>query len=309
VRLAEEGRHEGDDEQGDEPGRVHDEPRGEGGDGDDVLRLPEELAHERHPPRRLAAGALQPVLRLGVLEVLEVECGGVLHELHARHVREALAEQRVDERDDAPEDVGEHGERELDGEQQEQPVEQPTLPPPGERRRRAGRARAGHHLVDDQLADVERGHRQHRAHEAQGEGGDREGAARPPDEAEEGRHVAQRAEALAQRAGGGARRRARVAAATAGGGHDGGRAGCDAAARLVVAGHAGGLRSNRARAGRPPGRSDPAARLLVAPGAEAAPPLAPGRHLRGGERAVAQVARERVVERREELPAPESSAL
>ena len=64
-------------------------------------------------PAGLPARALEPVLQLAVLEILEVERRRVLHQAHAGGVGELLGEQRIDERDDAAEHVGEHGEPEL----------------------------------------------------------------------------------------------------------------------------------------------------------------------------------------------------
>ena len=123
-------------------------------------------------PDGLAARALEPVLQLAVLEVLEVERGRVLHQADAGGVGEALGEQRVEQRDDAAEHVGEHGQRRArapssqarrSSEAAGQPVAQASPA------RAGGRARRDD-LVDDQLADVERGHRQQRAHQAQQRG-------------------------------------------------------------------------------------------------------------------------------------------
>jgi hypothetical protein len=65
--------HQRDREQRDQPRRVDDEPGGEADDRHDVLRLREQLADQARAPARLAARALEPVLHLAVLEVLEVE--------------------------------------------------------------------------------------------------------------------------------------------------------------------------------------------------------------------------------------------
>jgi len=79
-------------------------------------------------------------------------------------------------------------------------------------------------LVDDQLADIERCDGQHRAEEAQRALGERQHAARLPDEPQERRHVAQRANALAERL----RHRSGSAAR--------GRSGRDGAAHRIVPG-------------------------------------------------------------------------
>jgi hypothetical protein len=82
----------------------------------------------------------------------------VLHETDARGVREALGEQRVEQGDQAAEDVGEHGQHQLDAEQQQQAVEEPAGQPFAEPVMRVMRRGQPDHLVDDQLAGVERRH-------------------------------------------------------------------------------------------------------------------------------------------------------
>ena len=138
VRLAEERRDEGEHEQHDQPRRIHHEPDAEADDRDDVLRLAEDLAHQHHPAGRLAAGAFELVVEVGVLEVGEVERGGVGHEADARLVREEVAEERVEEGDGAAERVGEDREAELGGDEHDERLQLPARPP----RRRARRARA-----------------------------------------------------------------------------------------------------------------------------------------------------------------------
>ena len=198
VRLADERGQERDGEQHDEPRRVDEEPRGEAHDGDDVLRLAEELADEARAARGLAPRALQPVLQLAVLEVLEVERGRVLHEPQARLVAELLGQQRIEQRDEAAEHVGGDREPELQREQPADAVELAAREPLPQRVVDERRAREPHDLVDDELADVERHDRQQRAHDAQHALAHRQRGARPPDELQEGRKVAQRAQALAE---------------------------------------------------------------------------------------------------------------
>ncbi len=83
MRLADECRDERDREQHDEPRRVDEQARGEAGDGDQVLRLAEKLAHEPGAAGRLRARPLEPILELAILEILEVEARRVLHQPHA----------------------------------------------------------------------------------------------------------------------------------------------------------------------------------------------------------------------------------
>ena len=93
MRLADERRHERDREQHDEPRRIDDEAGGEADDRHDVLRLREELAHQRHATGRLPPCALESILQLAVLEVLEIEGGRMLHQAQARRVGELLGQQ------------------------------------------------------------------------------------------------------------------------------------------------------------------------------------------------------------------------
>ena len=73
----------------------------------DVLHLAEQLAHQVHAPHRLAARAIELVLQVGVLEILEVERRGVLHQPDAGRVGEQFRQQSVGIADHAPEQVGE----------------------------------------------------------------------------------------------------------------------------------------------------------------------------------------------------------
>ena len=200
MRLADERGDEGDGEQGDQPRRVGHEPDRECRDRDDVLRLAEDLAEQRRAAGRLPAGALEPVLQLAVLEVLEVQGRGVLHQADARDVREPLGEQRIEQRHEAAEQVGQHGQAELEGDEPGERVEQPALEPCPEALVRVPGAGEPEDLVDDQLADVQRRHRQERADEAGAEVGRAQPRTRLPDELQERREVAERSEALAPRA-------------------------------------------------------------------------------------------------------------
>ena len=105
------------------------QPRGEARDGDHVLRLAEELPDQARASGRLPPGAFQPVLQLAVLEILEVERGGVLHEPKTGLVAEPLRQQRVEQRHGAAEHVGEHRESELQREQPSDAVEQSAREP------------------------------------------------------------------------------------------------------------------------------------------------------------------------------------
>ena len=171
MRLAEESRHQRHQQQHDQPRREDDQAGRKTGHGDEVLRLGEELAHERHAAAGLAARAFELVLEFGVLEILEVEGCGMLHQSHARTRADPLGQQAVEEGDDAAQYVGQYRHRELGGQQQAQLVEMAAVEPLLQRRRLVGQLHQHHHVVDDQLADIERGHRQQGAYQAQEDGG------------------------------------------------------------------------------------------------------------------------------------------
>jgi hypothetical protein len=83
MRFAEEGRHQRQKQQYDQPGRQDDEAGGKAHDGHDILRLPEYLPHQRHPSAGLAPRPLKLVLEFGILEVFQVELCRVLHQADA----------------------------------------------------------------------------------------------------------------------------------------------------------------------------------------------------------------------------------
>ena len=117
-------------------------------------------------------------------------------------LRQAFREQAVDERDDAAENVGEHRQCELGGEEKDQPVEASA--------RRAsrrsvpgfpGRLHQRDHFVDDQLADVECHDRHQRAEQTQDQGRCRQDGARAPDHREERAQIPERPDPLPERSG------------------------------------------------------------------------------------------------------------
>src|SRR4029079_3811993 len=71
----------------------------------------EDLAEQRHPSRGSLSGALEVIVEVGVLELMQVERRRVLHDPNAHAIREQVAEQSLGEagesgeqlvRDDAP---------------------------------------------------------------------------------------------------------------------------------------------------------------------------------------------------------------
>ena len=198
MRLADERRHQRHRQQHDQPWRVDQQAGGEADHGDRILHLAEQLAHQVHAAHRLATRAIELVLQVGILEVLQVQRRRMLHQAHAGGVGEQFRQQRVAVADQAAEQVGTDRQRELDHQQPRQRFQLAAAPGGADRiEPHAGRDQA-HRLVDDQLADVERRDRQERADHAQTQRGQRQRGAGGPDLAEEGRQVAQRVEAFAQ---------------------------------------------------------------------------------------------------------------
>ena len=140
---------------------------------------------EPRASRRLLARALEPVLHLAILEVLQVEGRRALHEAKAHGDAEALAQERIEKRNAAAEDVGDHGEREFQREKAPDRIEVVALD-------------ARHDRVDDERADVEGRDRDERADKAERHHRDADRGARLPDELEEGREVTEGAYALAE---------------------------------------------------------------------------------------------------------------
>ena len=166
MRLADERGDQRDREQHDQPRRVDESPAAKLTIVTTSCAWPNSWPISVDAPGGLAARALEPVLQLAVLEVLEVERRRMLHQPQAGRVAEALGQQRVEQRDDAAEHVGGDRERELEREQPADAVERAAVEPFAQRVVGCGVPREPHDLVDDQLADVERGDGQQRAHDA-----------------------------------------------------------------------------------------------------------------------------------------------
>jgi hypothetical protein len=204
VRLAEHAGHHRDGEQGEQPRVERGERDDERRERQRVLPHAQQLREQPHPPRGLPPRALELVVERRVLELREVERGGVLHEAHARRVGEAVAQQALEQRRRAGEQVAAHHQGDL--ERHEAPE------PPGV----AAAALRRDHRVDDELPDPQREHRHPGAHEPQRGHAGRVPAVRAPHEAEERGHVAERGEAVAPRharVGAGRARRAAAAGA------------------------------------------------------------------------------------------------
>jgi len=80
-------------------------------------------------PAACRPGTFQPVLQLAILEILEVERGGVLHEPKTGFVAEPLRQQSVEQRHGAAKYVGKDRKSEFQREQPADAVEQSARDP------------------------------------------------------------------------------------------------------------------------------------------------------------------------------------
>ena len=80
MRLPDEGRHQSDQQQHDEPRRIDDETGSKTQYGDHILRLAEHLAEQRHAAHGQAPCPVKPVLQFAVLEIFKIERCRVDHQ-------------------------------------------------------------------------------------------------------------------------------------------------------------------------------------------------------------------------------------
>src|SRR5689334_18931293 len=97
MRLADEARKCGDDEQDEEPAAEREQCGAERGERERVLGESQYLREEADAPSRVSARTLEVVVELRVLELREVQRRRVLHEPDAHAVGEQIAEQTFDE--------------------------------------------------------------------------------------------------------------------------------------------------------------------------------------------------------------------
>ncbi len=152
MGLAEQRGEYGHHEQHQQPGHVGREGGAERDQRDRVLDRGQQQSKQPDAPDRLPPRALELIVEIGILELLEVEGGRVAHELHAGAVGEEIAEQALEQRRNPREALAHQCDDELDHEQLHQP-----LPIDGTTRTR--HAHRMDHLIDDQLADPEDGKR------------------------------------------------------------------------------------------------------------------------------------------------------
>ena len=165
VRLAEKRRQHRHDEEEQQPRELDEQHAREGGERDEVLSGRQEQRDQPQPPHRLAARALQMIVRLGVLVLRQVERRRVLHQPHADPVREQVSEQALEQRRQPGEPLSCHGDAELQ-------YDQPAQIPPVHRLACRLRPHAGDDPVDDQLPDPQHRERHERPHRAQRQDGD-----------------------------------------------------------------------------------------------------------------------------------------
>jgi hypothetical protein len=142
------------------------------------------LTQECDASRGLAPRALELVVEVRVLELLQVQGRRVAHDAHTECVGEEVADEGFVVARRAGEPVGEQRHRQLE---QDEPGQVAPV--------RRGRADVGDHAVDNELADPEQDHRRERIHEPEREDGEPVERARRPHHAQEGREVTERTEA------------------------------------------------------------------------------------------------------------------
>ena len=160
MGLAQQRGQHRDHQQHQQPGDVDRERRRQGDQRDRVLHRGEQQGEEPDPAHRLPPGALQLVVDLRVLELLQVERRGVPHQLDAGAVGEEIAQQALEQRREPGQPLAHQRDRELERQQLAEPR-------PVHRAAAARHADRAHHLVHDQLADPEHRERHERARDPQ----------------------------------------------------------------------------------------------------------------------------------------------
>ncbi len=115
------GRHQGCRQQQDQPGCVGGDPGGEACQGDQVLRLAQQQADQAGAAAGLPSGTVELVLGLAVLEIAQVQRGGVLHQAQAGFVAEPVGQQLVQQRHRPAERIRQQRQQQLGAQQQAQP--------------------------------------------------------------------------------------------------------------------------------------------------------------------------------------------
>ena len=114
MRLSQERRQHGGQQQHHQPGREYDQPGGKRDQAEGVLAEPQDRSQKPHPAGGLAAGAVEFVVKNGILERSQIQAVGMLHQADADPVGEAVAEQAVAQSIEPAEDVARDGEAQFD---------------------------------------------------------------------------------------------------------------------------------------------------------------------------------------------------
>ncbi len=206
VGLAQQRGEHRDHEEHQQPGDVDRDRDAERRQGDQVLQRRQQHGEEPDPPHRLPPGPLQLVVDLRVLELLQVERRGVLHQLDAGPVGEEVAQETLQQGGDPAQPLAHHRDRQLDPDQHGQPL-------PGHRPAAAVQGDGVDHLVHDELADPEHAQRHRRAGHPEQQDPDDVARLGLPHHPEQLGQVAQGLEPLAPGDGGGNRATAAPVAA------------------------------------------------------------------------------------------------
>jgi hypothetical protein len=98
VRFAKErGQHRYGQQQ-EQPGQLHQQHTRQGNQRDEVLRRSQNQREQADTADSLPPRPLEMIVDLGVLELGEIERGGVLHEAHTEPIGEEIAQQALEQR-------------------------------------------------------------------------------------------------------------------------------------------------------------------------------------------------------------------
>ncbi len=136
-----------------QPWHIHRHRDRDGHERDHALHGGEQQREEAQAADGLAAGTLQPVVDLRVLQLLEVQRGGVAHQPHAGVVGEPVAQKTLEQPSRPAQHRAGQGDSQLRAQQRRQPA--PVGIPIGAGHRR-------HHLVNYQFPDPEQPQRHQR---------------------------------------------------------------------------------------------------------------------------------------------------
>ena len=109
MRFAEKRGHHRHGEQQQQPRLGQQQHAGERDQRDEVLCRPQQQREQADAADGLAAGALEMIVDLGVLELGDIERGGVPHEAHAQPVGEQIAEQALEQGREPRQSLAHHG--------------------------------------------------------------------------------------------------------------------------------------------------------------------------------------------------------